>query len=101
MPDDPIAPVPSPDNDSPSLSAKPDEDATMVAGEAPPSAHAGERPAEAVLIGEPAATAFPGKISDVVIGRYKLLNELGKGGFGMVWQAEQTEPIHRAVALKI
>ncbi len=35
------------------------------------------------------------------IGRYKLLQELGEGGFGVVYQAEQTEPVRRTVALKI
>ena len=35
------------------------------------------------------------------IGRYKLLQELGEGGFGVVYQAEQTEPVRRRVALKI
>ena len=35
------------------------------------------------------------------IGRYKLLEEIGKGGFGSVWMAEQEEPIRRRVALKI
>jgi serine/threonine protein kinase len=35
------------------------------------------------------------------IGRYKLLERLGEGGWGVVWMAEQTEPIRRRVALKI
>jgi WD40 repeat protein len=35
------------------------------------------------------------------IGRYKLLQQLGEGGFGSVWMAEQTEPVRRRVALKI
>ena len=35
------------------------------------------------------------------IGRYKLLQEIGEGGFGVVYMAEQLEPIHRQVALKI
>jgi hypothetical protein len=36
-----------------------------------------------------------------VIGRYKLLEQLGEGGFGVVWAAEQREPVRRRVALKI
>jgi serine/threonine protein kinase len=35
------------------------------------------------------------------IGRYKLLQEIGQGGFGTVWMAEQMEPVSRRVALKI
>ena len=32
---------------------------------------------------------------------YKLLQEIGRGGFGVVWMAEQEGPIRRRVALKI
>ncbi|HEY3393501.1 MAG TPA: serine/threonine-protein kinase, partial [Lacipirellulaceae bacterium] len=35
------------------------------------------------------------------IGPYKLLQQIGEGGMGVVFMAEQTEPIHRTVALKI
>ena len=35
------------------------------------------------------------------IGRYKLLQQIGEGGFGTVFMAEQTEPVTRKVALKI
>jgi len=36
-----------------------------------------------------------------VIGRYKILEKIGEGGFAMVFMAEQTEPVRRKVALKI
>jgi tetratricopeptide (TPR) repeat protein len=42
-------------------------------------------------------TEAPGTI----IGRYKLLEQIGEGGFGVVYMAEQQEPIRRRVALKI
>ena len=35
------------------------------------------------------------------IGRYKLLQRIGEGGFGVVYMAEQKEPVVRRVALKI
>src|SRR5215831_13369169 len=36
-----------------------------------------------------------------VIGPYKLLEQIGEGGMGTVWMAEQKEPIHRRVAVKV
>jgi serine/threonine protein kinase/tetratricopeptide (TPR) repeat protein len=39
--------------------------------------------------------------SGTVIGPYKLLQQIGEGGMGVVFMAEQTAPIQRTVALKI
>ena len=36
-----------------------------------------------------------------MIGRYKLLQQIGEGGMGVVYMAEQEVPIHRRVALKV
>lgn len=36
-----------------------------------------------------------------IVGRYKLLERLGEGGFGVVYMAEQQQPIRRKVALKV
>src|SRR5262249_45441642 len=38
---------------------------------------------------------------DTVLGPYKLLEQIGEGGFGVVFMAEQTQPIRRKVAVKI
>jgi serine/threonine protein kinase len=35
------------------------------------------------------------------IGHYQLLQQIGEGGFGTIWMAEQSEPVKRTVALKI
>src|SRR5262249_39170275 len=42
-------------------------------------------------------TELPGS----VIGPYKLLEQIGEGGFGVVFMAEQTQPVRRRVALKV
>jgi hypothetical protein len=49
---------------------------------------------------DPAADSLP-EGPGTLIGRYKLLEEIGEGAFGRVFMAEQTEPVHRKVALKI
>ncbi len=41
------------------------------------------------------------KRNDVRIGGYRLIRELGTGGMGKVFLAEQTEPVQRKVALKL
>ncbi len=63
----------------------------------------GEAPAKTV---SPApATPHPETLTDSVLGtvsgRYKLLQRIGEGGFGVVYMAEQREPVKRRVALKI
>jgi WD40 repeat protein len=42
-----------------------------------------------------------GERPGMVIGPYKLLQQIGEGGMGTVWMAEQTQPVQRKVALKI
>jgi serine/threonine protein kinase/Tfp pilus assembly protein PilF len=46
-------------------------------------------------------TDDPGEESPKHIGPYKVLQVLGEGGMGVVYEAEQTEPVTRRVALKI
>src|SRR5262249_36042720 len=36
-----------------------------------------------------------------VVGRYKLMEQIGEGGMGLVFVAEQQHPVRRKVALKI
>src|SRR6185369_15333268 len=45
-------------------------------------------------------TVPPAALNDR-IGRYKLLQKLGEGGCGVVYMAEQEEPVRRRVALKV
>jgi len=37
----------------------------------------------------------------VVAGKYKLLQQIGEGGMGSVWMADQLEPVKRRVAVKL
>jgi serine/threonine protein kinase len=47
------------------------------------------------------APALPTEKAGDRIGRYKLLEQIGEGGCGTVYVAEQEEPVRRRVALKI
>lgn len=54
-------------------------------------------PGFAATMVQPSISEGPG----TTIGRYRLLEQIGEGGFGIVFMAEQEEPVRRKVALKI
>src|SRR5580693_8731474 len=64
----------------------------------------GPEPASQVSPSVPAATLIadmPPENVGSVIGPYKLLQQIGQGGFGVVYMAQQEKPVRRVVALKI
>src|SRR5262245_7514429 len=58
---------------------------------------------------EPPATGLAATVEEqplaerpgTVIGPYKLLEQIGEGGMGLVFVAEQQQPVRRRVALKV
>ena len=56
-----------------------------------------QAPSPAMTVDEQPVGEGPG----TVIGPYKLVQQIGEGGMGTVWMAEQTEPVKRLVALKL
>src|SRR5260370_26339116 len=57
-----------------------------------------KRPSKGTAQGGPGAV---GEKPGDRIGRYKLLQQIGEGGYGVVYMAEQEAPVRRRVALKI
>src|SRR5437773_865390 len=49
----------------------------------------------------PAGALPPSEKAGDRVGRYKLLQQIGEGGCGVVYMAEQEEPVRRRVALKV
>ena len=68
-------------------------------------------PAEAAGVAPTHVAALPPQTEDfgnphavsgtIVAGKYKLLQQIGEGGMGTVWMADQTEPVKRRVAVKL
>src|SRR5262249_52973911 len=54
-------------------------------------------PGLGISVSQSPVTEVPG----TVIGPYKLLEQIGEGGFGVVYMAEQQEPVRRKVAVKV
>ncbi|HRQ73343.1 MAG TPA: serine/threonine-protein kinase [Phycisphaerales bacterium] len=50
---------------------------------------------------EETAIEGPAGLPGSRVGRYRFVEILGEGGFGVVWRAEQTEPMRREVAVKV
>jgi serine/threonine protein kinase/tetratricopeptide (TPR) repeat protein len=55
----------------------------------------------AATLVRPSATESPAPTPGQWIGPYKLLEQIGEGGMGVVYVAEQREPVRRKVALKV
>src|SRR5262245_51610362 len=72
-------------------------EALLAAADAPDSLL--DRPAGS----DPVATHGPPapESQGTTIGPYKLLEQIGEGGMGTVWLAQQTEPVKRLVAVKL
>jgi tetratricopeptide (TPR) repeat protein/cell division protein FtsB len=71
-----------------------------LAGAAPDDTRTSPAAAES---DEPTAGGGPaGPATAALIGgRYKLIEQVGEGGMGTVWLAQQTEPVRRSVAVKL
>jgi tetratricopeptide (TPR) repeat protein len=67
----------------------------LQAHQAMGSIHGGDGQSPATVV-EPSRET-PG----TMIGPFKLLEQIGEGGMGTVWMAQQTEPVKRLVALKM
>src|SRR6185369_3389386 len=75
-------------------------DALLAAHDHPETSLATQAEADRLTIKLDLADA-PDEAVGQTLGRYKLLERVGEGGCGVVYVAEQTEPVRRRVALKV
>ncbi len=75
----------------------------LLKADAAPAQYLAQPPAMDATTGFGGTTSFAaGDVPGIVIaGRYKLLEEIGEGGMGTVWMAQQLEPVKRLVAIKL
>ena len=85
---------------NPSLRAR--LDALLAAHDQPDTLESPDlrEPQPSITPDRPQTPAVDGTVG-LTIGRYRLLERLGEGGCGVVYVAEQTEPVRRRVALKL
>src|SRR5438270_12753895 len=57
--------------------------------------------AETVDIGRPVAPPRPSHGDPEQVGPYRVIERIGEGGMGLVYKAEQRQPVRRIVALKV
>jgi len=60
------------------------------------SAYIPDRESQTEEHGDPTA-----RVGSILAGKYKLIEEIGEGGMGRVYMAQQIEPVKRAVAVKV
>src|SRR4249920_3368162 len=53
------------------------------------------------IVGTEGGRSLPGERPGDQVGPYRLLQKIGEGGFGSVFEADQEHPVKRRVALKI
>jgi serine/threonine protein kinase/WD40 repeat protein len=75
----------------------PDDEPTLITDRA----SVGNKEPPTVITGGPAPSVPAGPQEEWLDGKFRLLDQLGEGGFGLVYRAEQTQPIHRQVAVKV
>ena len=75
-------------------------EALLAAHESPDELSPKDKPAAKATMKIEIAEA-PDEAVGQTLGRYKLMERLGEGGCGVVYVAEQTEPVRRRVALKV
>jgi serine/threonine protein kinase len=78
-------------------------EALLRANDAAPLPSAPEAPVDSAP-GQPGTEDYgdpTARVGAVLAGKYKLVEAIGEGGMGSVFMAQQTEPVKRAVAVKV
>jgi serine/threonine protein kinase/WD40 repeat protein len=78
-----------------------DEGGAFLEGRAPGAEQLSPMPVHPERGQDVPAAVVPTEKPGARIGRYKLLQQIGEGGCGVVYMAEQEEPMRRRVALKV
>ncbi len=73
----------------------------MLAAQAEAASFLETPPSAIVAIASPTIELPAHEKPGTQIGPYKLLQQIGEGGMGVVYMAEQTQPVQRKVALKV